>query len=207
MAVSAFAQPYFPAGALSTDSQMDRFRGDWYSQELAALHEPSLWQWSRDQPEKTTYRFLWLRSFNAPICIRLTINKDETGSIVCKEGNVHGATGAKKLMHVRMRSLSSVQVKSFLDRLDSVRFWQIPSPSSDLGGVDGSEWILEGAKQAPTKWSMFGRPQLRTLFTCLALCWPSTLRRFEFPRTRSIEPRSSEVNEKWRSMRSRSDRM
>ncbi len=151
IAVSAFAQPYFPAGALSTDSQMDRFRGDWYSQELAALHEPSLWQWPRDQPEKTTYRFLWLRSFNAPICIRLTINKDETGSIVCKEGNVHGATGAKKLMHVRMRSLSSVQVKSFLDRLDSVRFWQIPSPSSDVGGVDGSEWILEGAKQGTYK--------------------------------------------------------
>jgi hypothetical protein len=145
------SQEYFPAGTLSAVAKMDRIKAEWYSQELAALHEPSLWQSSREHHDTEAYRFLWLRSFDAPICVRVTLNRDESGSLISKEGTVHGATERGKLTQAETKSLSREQVKSFLDLVGSVKFWDMRSPTSELGGVDGSQWIMEGEKQGTYK--------------------------------------------------------
>jgi hypothetical protein len=145
------AQQFFPAGALSADSEMDRLRADWYSQELATLHEPSLFRDPRKRLGAEEYRFLWLRSFHAPICVRLTVSNDNGGTLIVKQGNVHGGTEAGKLMKVETKRLSREQVKPFLDRIKSVQFWKIRSPNHELGGVDGSQWIMGGVNHGNYK--------------------------------------------------------
>jgi hypothetical protein len=135
------AQQYFPVGALSSDTKMDKIRSDWYSEELGFLHEPSLWRESRRHDE-TVYRFLWLRAFHAPVCVRLAIHSGPA-SITFKEGKFHGAGEPGKLLRTRTTLASREQVDAFFKRVAEVHFWSIPSPNSDLGGPDGSEWILE----------------------------------------------------------------
>ena len=143
------AQQYFPVGALSSDTKMDTIRSDWYSQELKFLHEPSLWPESR-RAHETMYRFLWLRAFNAPICVCLIIHSD-SASIIFKEGAFHGAGEPGRLLRIRTTPVSREQLDAFLKRVTEVHFWSIPSPNSDLGGPDGSEWILEGANRGAYK--------------------------------------------------------
>jgi hypothetical protein len=143
------AQRYYPVGALSSDTKMDTIRSDWYSQELRFLHEPSLWRESR-RPKKTVYRFLWLRAFHPPICVCLAIHSD-SASITFKEGAFHGAGEPGRLLRTRTTRVSREQVNAFLKRVAEVHFWSIPSPNRDLGGPDGSEWILEGANRGAYK--------------------------------------------------------
>lgn len=121
---------------------MDEFRSEWYSQELSSLGEPSLLGESRSH--NVVYRFLWLRAFHGPVCVCLKIH-DNSGSITFKEGRFHGAGEPGGLLRSRTTAVSREQVEAFLKRVAEFQFWSIPSPNSDLGGPDGSEWILEGA--------------------------------------------------------------
>ena len=120
---------------------MDEISSDWYSQELRFLHEPPLWRESR-RPDETVYRFLWLRAFHAPVCVCLNIHSG-SASITFKQGKFHGAGKPGKLLRTNTTPVSREQVDAFLKKVAAVRFWSIPSPQSDLGGADGSEWILE----------------------------------------------------------------
>src|SRR5687768_4530953 len=47
------------------------FERDWYSRQLAAAGEPSLYLASRSAPGPATLRFTWLRTFHAPVFIRI----------------------------------------------------------------------------------------------------------------------------------------
>lgn len=53
---------YFPPA-------FDRFRSEWYGKHLAAMEEPSLYELSARG--RTALRFLWLRTFDHPIAVRL----------------------------------------------------------------------------------------------------------------------------------------
>lgn len=143
------AEQFFPVGALSTDRKMDEIRSDWYSEELKALHEPSVWQVSH-RSHDAVYRFLWLRAFHPPLCVRLDIG-DHTASITFKEGRFHGAGEPGKLLRTKTSLVPQSQVHAFLRDVAEDHFWTIPSPNSDLGGADGSEWILEGAEHGTYK--------------------------------------------------------
>lgn len=143
------AQRFFPVGALSTDRKMDEIRSDWYSEELTVLHEPSLWQESH-RSHDTVYRFLWLRAFHPPLCVRLNIGSHMT-SVTSKEGRFHGAAEPGKLLRTRTSLVPQSQVDTFLRDVADDHFWTTPSPNSDLGGPDGSEWILEAAEHGTYK--------------------------------------------------------
>lgn len=149
LAARIFAQQYFPVGALSSDTKMAEIRSDWYSQELRFLHEPPLWRESH-RPDEVVYRFLWLRAFHAPISVRLEIHGGNS-SVTVKEGKFHGAAESGKLLRTTTTLISRDQVGLFLNKVAEVNFWSIPSPNSDLGGPDGSEWILEGANSTAYK--------------------------------------------------------
>jgi len=141
----------FPAGAICTDKKMDGIKNEWYSQELSTLREPSVWRISRERPDAEIYRFLWLRSFHAPISVRLTISKDGTALLISKEGTFHGATESGKLARVRQKVMTREQVKKFLDAVQTVHFWSIRTPSSDPDGTDGAQWVVEGVRQGQYK--------------------------------------------------------
>jgi hypothetical protein len=60
-------QQYFPEAAFDEQKKSNDFTAQWYSQQLKALQEPSLWEMSKSIKGQV-YRFLWLRSFHHPTC-------------------------------------------------------------------------------------------------------------------------------------------
>jgi len=52
---------------------------------LDSLQEPSFWKYSKDSSYQA-YRFLWIPSFDEPICLRLEINPNYSGRLIIKKG-------------------------------------------------------------------------------------------------------------------------
>lgn len=142
LCVCTRAQQYFPAGTLSSDQKMEEFSSDWYSQELESLHEPVLYPHSK-HPDELVYRFLWLRSFHPPLCARLDIYNG-FALLTFKEGKFHDVVQPGGLSRARTIRISRDRAGTFLKKVADAAFWNMPSPNGELGGPDGSEWILEG---------------------------------------------------------------
>jgi hypothetical protein len=148
LSACAFAQDYFPPGSLAATAREHEFRANWYSEYLKALQEPSVWRLSLQKPSVEVYRFLWLRTFDHPIAVRLSIVADRTGILASKETGGHGGYEPGKLIRDRTVKLSKEQVDWFCDRLEDLGFWKLPAwPKPDgTVGCDGAQWIVEGAK-------------------------------------------------------------
>jgi len=133
---------YFPEGIF------EDFTAEWYSSTLQAMEEPSLFGASRSS-KREAYRFLWLRSFHAPIAIRVE-RQGEHYSLWAKKlkmsypkGEMPRPVGLTDRLEI---SLSKEQWSQFLSLLEESRFWKIPS-QDDYSGFDGSNWILEGCSE------------------------------------------------------------
>src|SRR5262245_51972945 len=88
---------FFPPGTLGETKQLDQFVSDWYTKQLKALKEPSLWELSKKSVPQA-YRFLWLRSFHHPVAIRLDINADGTARLTTKMTSGAGGYAPGKLI-------------------------------------------------------------------------------------------------------------
>ena len=108
---------------------------------LVAMEEPPLTTF-KDLPE--CYRFLWLRSWDAPVCVR--ISRDSTvGSIATKvlekyEGPTYGS-----LTHSSERHLTEDEMSHFAELLDAASFWSAPA-EREWVTLDGAGWMLEGLR-------------------------------------------------------------
>ena len=168
---------YFPSGSLDETAQSSHFREQWYSDQLRALKEPSLWELSKTQRTQT-YGFLWLRSFDQPISVRLDISQDGTGVLTTKAANGQGGGKPGNLVTNKIRALTKEQTTWFLDRIEEQGFWALPvyekfrkgigpngEPTVEIG-LDGAQWILEGIKDGQyhvaDRWSPKNGP-VRTL--------------------------------------------
>lgn len=161
----AFAQgSYFPPKAFDDDTRSDQFAADWYSHVLECLREPSIWELSKN-PSNETYRFLWLRTFDHPISVRLEVKPDGSGVLSTRIGS--GSAGflssMKDVIESNSRTLKSEEVQSLLREVTEVDFWSIPSHiQHDQTGTDGSEWIIEAANgghyHIVTRWSPYDNP-------------------------------------------------
>ena len=138
----AYAQ-YFPKDSL--DSGGNEFKSQWYSRQLTALEEPSLFEMKKSLPSES-YRFLWLRTFHHPVAIRLDPQPDGTSVLTTKVANGAGGYSPGVLIVNTSRTLSKGQTVAFLSQVDKLRFWSARNPVKDQGGTDGSQWILEGVK-------------------------------------------------------------
>jgi hypothetical protein len=70
IATIARGQEYFHAPSVN-GPDLDQFAIDWYSKNLRALHEPSLWELSETDHAAEAYRFLWLRANHNPGSVRI----------------------------------------------------------------------------------------------------------------------------------------
>jgi hypothetical protein len=147
LATSAAAQVrYFPNGSLSADTEDDKFVAKWFSEQLAALKEPSLWESSKTE-QRQSYRFLWLRTFHHPIAVRIDVNADGTSSLTTKMTSGEGAYRPGKLIKDITVKLTKERTDSFLGKIQEYKFWQLPSEESpEALGADGAQWIVEGVK-------------------------------------------------------------
>jgi len=122
---------YFPKGT-----------EQWYPKHLEAMKEPSLFQQSTNKAVEQ-YRFLWLRTFHKPIAVR--VRKDSAG-ITLRVIRLTGAGGYDpgRIEHEESFALTGDQWDHFLKLLSESSFWNTPRAEKDSGGLDGSQWILEG---------------------------------------------------------------
>ncbi|HEV2305346.1 MAG TPA: hypothetical protein VGR93_07505 [Candidatus Acidoferrales bacterium] len=142
-AAPAFAQSqYFPKGIFE-----DKVRASWYSNQLKALEEPSLWGLSQSGKQAVVYRFLWLRTFHHPVAIRVVIAPDGTADLITKVSGGAGGYGPGPLIENQTKRLSAIEVRELAEQVNNANFWKLPTEEKQTSfGMDGAQWILEGVK-------------------------------------------------------------
>ncbi len=153
----SFAQSeYFPSGSLSEYVESDRFCARWYTEQLKALREPSLWLLSKTQKEQS-YRFLWLRSFHHPVAIRIDVQPDGTSRLTTKITSGAGGYKPGHLLQDEKSTLTKEQTELFLRRIKENKFWDLEGIEKSSGGCDGAQWIIEGVNDGKyrvlTRWT------------------------------------------------------
>lgn len=133
---------YFPAGTFDTNARYDRFVRGWYSAALKAAEEPSLFAMARSKSAQS-YRFLWLRSFNDTVSIRLDIHPDGTATLVEKIVGDRMSPTPGKITYQETKTISADRTRSFLNHLSDGHFWELPTDIHH-DGCDGAEWVIEG---------------------------------------------------------------
>jgi hypothetical protein len=110
------------------------FAPDQFAKYLTALGEPSLWQNSRTQATQS-YRFLWLRTFDHPVAIRIDLKSDGTSVLTAKMTDGKGGYEPGKPILNQRRHLTSEQTSRFLRKIESDNFWKLSSTelSNSLG--------------------------------------------------------------------------
>jgi hypothetical protein len=138
---------YFPAGVLSNNKRGDQFKSEWYSKQLQALEEPSLWELSKGPtPVKESYRFLWLRTFHQPVAIRVDMVENGTARLTVKMANGAGGYAPGKLIQNETLTLTKERTDRFLTLIEKNAFWKLPTLEESKMGCDGAQWVIEGVK-------------------------------------------------------------
>lgn len=136
------AMHYFPPRTFSDSPTLEQGFVKWYSHNLAALHEPSLWSESKDQ-HRRSFRFLWLRTWDKPLSIRVDMNTDETATLTLAVCSGTGGDNPGNLETHGTKQLSSEQVNALTVMFRTAQFWAMPT-TEESSGKDGARWILEG---------------------------------------------------------------
>jgi len=124
------------------------FPADWYaeylSDHLSGLEESSLWESSKTQRTQS-YRFLWLRTWNNPIAIRIDVNVDGTSRLTTKMASGQAGFGSGRLTQNKKLPLTQQQTDWFLERIEVHNFWKLPLRDNTFC-LDGAAWIIEGVR-------------------------------------------------------------
>ena len=135
---------YFPQGMYAYGwRDRETFMNEWYGKHLKAMREPSLLEESRSDTD--VYRFLWLRTFHNPMAVRV----ERSGSamkLYLKELSGSGGYDPGELIVSKQIDLDQSQWCGFMSRLEQSNYWNRPLEEEN-GGLDGAQWILEGASQ------------------------------------------------------------
>jgi tetratricopeptide (TPR) repeat protein len=115
------------------------FHINWYASHLNALDEPVL---SDSLPAKV-FRFTWLRTFHNPIVIGLE-NTNDSITLYWKVCDGAGGYDPGKIIENKSKTLTIKEWKDFVDSINSIDFWNLPTTKSGILGTDGAQWILEG---------------------------------------------------------------
>ncbi len=135
---------YFPDKTFAGGYEgADVFMNDWYGKPLKASNEKSLLETLDKDLE--IYRFTWLRTFHHPIIVRLEKQKNEV-KVIFKELNGAGGYEMGKIIKDTENSVDKKDWCKFIKLLNDTDYWKLPSQEKEVGGVDGSQWILEGVK-------------------------------------------------------------
>jgi hypothetical protein len=135
--LSAAEGTYFPENLPLHDELTKRFF-NLYAQDFGKLNEPSF---LTSHTHKTSYRFLWLRSFHPAVVVRVS-KVGETQNLSVKE-----LSRSDQLLVDHKRSLTKQEWAELMKFVDESCFWEFPTSTSDPIANDGSWWILEGAEQ------------------------------------------------------------
>lgn len=132
---------------------MDDFRSDWYSSHLRAAREPRL---GGEAPHHAVgglgvLRFTWLRSFHAPVMIRVEATADADLQLTARELSGAGGYDPGRIARRLERRLSPEESERLLTFLSETRVLELPPsdacPVAENGDLiihgDGAHWIIE----------------------------------------------------------------
>jgi hypothetical protein len=91
-----------------------------------------------------TFRFLWLRSFDHPIGIRI-VCVERTCELTAQRLGGRGGYEPGSLVERKARTLSEREAARFRALLTEVQFWGQQPPDKRIG-LDGAQWVLEGRR-------------------------------------------------------------
>jgi len=138
-----FSQQFFPTGAFYPDNlRLDSLVSKWYSEQLAALREPSLFQ-AKDTSDQI-YRFLWLRTFDHPVAVRVIFHSDGSATVTTKIADGTGGSKPGRLIVDKTESLSAEKAKTAVEKAHRLLFTAVPLRDPDTDGRDGAQWVIEG---------------------------------------------------------------
>lgn len=140
---------YFPAKTFGEEKELHDFIADWYSGQLLAMGELPLPKRAGDK-EAVIYRFTCLRTFHRPFCVKLT--KIKRGYLL--ERKVLSGKGGYEPGKIEESAKSKVTDAAVLlleDLLVELKFLKMKSTVDEVGGRDGSQWILEVVKDGRYK--------------------------------------------------------
>ena len=139
---------YFPRDTFRSpedeDGRGDELFRNWFSPHLASMGEPSFTCGA--VIEGDSIRFLWLRSFDQPVMIRVS---HQDGAYLLTAIVMNGMGGYPDTKDVAQRidrAVSEDDWRALAANLALIRFQDMPSTALG-GGADGSEWIIETSMQ------------------------------------------------------------
>lgn len=136
------------------------FERDWYSHQLAAANEPSLYLASQAKRPASagTLRFTWLRSFHVPVVIRIETSGPNAHRLVAKQLSGAGGYDPGKVAKTIDRPLTPTEVERLQTVLTRSRVFEVP-PDPCGGGCDGAQWIFEAVEKDQYRFASLWTPQ------------------------------------------------
>lgn len=131
---------YFPDGAIHPG--LNNYRANWYSEDLFAMREPSLWAHSRKDPKAVAFRFTYLPSFGRPLAVRVVF-AGESATLYAVLLDASGYAGGKPVDR-RSVKLSENQWVGLKRLVDDANFWTLPNEMWTNGIADGAGYVFEG---------------------------------------------------------------
>lgn len=133
----------FDGGKSSTFEMLDSVEVGWFSRQLRAAGEPSLYRASlrpRREPAQTL-RFLWLRSFHPGVVVRVEV-RGTTARVIAKQLTGSGGYDPGEIGRHVDRRLSRAELARLRAMLDAAHLFEREAPPCDVV-VDGSAWVME----------------------------------------------------------------
>lgn len=119
----------------------DRFRSEWYGKHLAAMEEPSLYEQSAHGG--SALRFLWLRTFDHPIAVRLQRDTTAPTLVAIRLSGEGGYEPGHVALRIE-RGVDEADWRRVETALEAARF-DAPPPET-IFGADGAQWIVERSR-------------------------------------------------------------
>ena len=121
-------------------SMKDEIKSRWYAEQLKALEEPDF-ETFKNSAEEEAYRFIWLRTFDNPVAVRVVVKKSNKSVLYLKVTNGAGGYEPGEIIEEEEIELSENQIDDLRRTVKSNKFWE--EKESDVFGLDGAQWIVE----------------------------------------------------------------
>jgi hypothetical protein len=137
------------AAHVENPEDFDKVREVWNMDILKRLKEQPFADASAPD-QRHAYRFLWLRTFDRPVAIRVEITEDK---VDCHIKICSGQAGYEvgRCVHNQVHQLTQKQISGFLKLIGKVQFWDLSEEwkyqaenGDEIIICDGAYWIVEG---------------------------------------------------------------
>ena len=121
---------------------LDEMSSDWYSSHLMFAGERPLTDLAMEAPQQINVRFVWLRSFDKPIIVRIQEQADGRAIIEAKRLSGDGGYEPGEVEERFIRDLTLAEFGAFKALLEGSALSTEPAANCDEG-LDGARWVLE----------------------------------------------------------------